>query len=74
MSAPLSQTLETIGVKVHCLALGGVDLTSSTGKLTMDVINTVAEFERDLLIECTQAGLKRAKPKTPFLEDRQISA
>ena len=37
--------LATIGVRVHCLALGGVDLTSSTGKLTMGVINAVAEFE-----------------------------
>lgn len=27
----------------------------------MAVINAVAEFERDLLIERTQAGLKRAK-------------
>jgi putative DNA-invertase from lambdoid prophage Rac len=33
--------------------LGGVDLTSSTGKLTMNVLNAVAEFERDLLIERT---------------------
>ena len=41
--------------------LGGVDLTSSTGKLTMGVINAVAEFERDLLIERTQAGLRRAR-------------
>ena len=48
-------------MRVHCLALGGVDLTSSTGKLTMNVINAVAEFERDLLIERTQAGLSRAK-------------
>lgn len=29
--------------------------------LTMSVINAVAEFERDLLIERTQAGLRRAK-------------
>ena len=43
--------LEKIGIKVHCLALGGVDLTSSTGKMTMGVINAVAQFERDLLIE-----------------------
>jgi putative DNA-invertase from lambdoid prophage Rac len=49
--------LAGIGVRVHCLALGGVDLASSTGKLTMHVINAVAEFERDLLIERTQAGL-----------------
>lgn len=49
------------GVKVHCLALGGVDLTSPAGKMTMGVIAAVAEFERDLLIERTQAGLRRAK-------------
>jgi putative DNA-invertase from lambdoid prophage Rac len=49
------------GVKVHCLALGGVDLTSPAGRMTMGVINAVAEFERDLLIERTQAGLARAK-------------
>ena len=53
--------LADLGVRVHCLALGGVDLTSSTGKLTMNVINSVAEFERDLLIERTQAGLNRAR-------------
>ena len=53
--------LAEVGVHVHCLALGGVDLASSTGKLTMNVINAVAEFERDLLIERTQAGLARAR-------------
>src|SRR4051794_16153215 len=53
--------LAELGVRVHCLALGGVDLTSSTGKLTMNVLNAVAEFERDLLVERTQAGLSRAK-------------
>lgn len=49
------------GVRVHCLALGGVDLTSAAGKMTMQVLSAVAEFERDLLIERTQAGLARAK-------------
>lgn len=53
--------LAEAGVRVHCLALGGVDLTSAAGKMTMGVLNAVAEFERDLLIERTQAGLKRAK-------------
>ncbi|AEG50068.1 Resolvase domain protein [Sphingobium chlorophenolicum L-1] len=55
------QRLAAEGVKVHCLALGGVDLTSAAGKMTMAVIAAVAEFERDLLIERTQAGLARAK-------------
>jgi putative DNA-invertase from lambdoid prophage Rac len=58
------QTVELLagrGVRVHCLALGGVDLTSAAGKMTMQVIAAVAEFERDLLVERTQAGLARAR-------------
>jgi len=71
------EALAASGVRVHCLALGGVDLTSSAGKLTMGVINAVAEFERDLIIERTQAGLKRAKAagtvlgRKPTLDDAQ---
>lgn len=49
------------GVRVHCLALGGADLTSAAGKMVMSVLAAVAEFERDLIIERTQAGLARAK-------------
>ncbi|WP_186062594.1 recombinase family protein [Burkholderia gladioli] len=49
------------GVRIHCLALGGVDLTSAAGRMTMQVLNAVAEFERDLLIERTHAGIARAK-------------
>ncbi|WGM13589.1 recombinase family protein (plasmid) [Arsenophonus nasoniae] len=55
------ENLASVGVKVHCLALGGVDLTSPAGKMTMQVISAVAEFERDLLIERTQVGIVRAK-------------
>lgn len=55
------ERLAADGIRVHCLALGGVDLTSSAGKMTMTVISAVAEFERDLLIERTQTGLARAK-------------
>lgn len=55
------EALAGMGVRVHCLALGGVDLTSPAGKMTMGVIAAVAEFERDLLVERTQSGLARAK-------------
>jgi putative DNA-invertase from lambdoid prophage Rac len=55
------EKLAQSGIRVHCLALGGVDLTSPAGKMTMSVIAAVAEFERDLLIERTQAGLTLAK-------------
>ena len=46
----------------------------------MNVINAVAEFERDLLIERTQAGLSRAKAegktlgRPPSLTDKQRKA
>lgn len=74
------QTVEMLAarnIKVHCLALGGVDLTSPAGKMTMGVIAAVAEFERDLLVERTQSGLKRAKAqgrtlgRPPSLTGRQ---
>lgn len=55
------EKLSEEGIRVHCLALGGVDLTSAAGKMTMQVLCAVAEFERDLLIERTHAGLERAK-------------
>lgn len=55
------ERLTEMQVHVHCLALGGVDLTSPAGRMTMAVIAAVAEFERDLLVERTQSGLSRAR-------------
>jgi putative DNA-invertase from lambdoid prophage Rac len=52
-----------MGVRVHCLQLGGTDLTSPAGRMVMGVIGAMAEFERDLLIERTQSGLKRDRGK-----------
>ena len=55
------EKLGKVGIRVYCLALGGADLTSSAGRMTMNVINSVAQFERKLLIERTQAGMARAR-------------
>ncbi len=74
------EQLAGLGVRVHCLALGGVDLTSPAGKMTMQVIAAVAEFERDLLIERTQSGLQRARAagkrlgRRPVLDEAQREA
>lgn len=60
----IRKTVEQLAIsdiRVHCLALGGVDLTSPAGKMTMQVISAVAEFERDLLLERTHSGIERAK-------------
>lgn len=74
------EQLDGMKVRVHCLALGGVDLTSAAGKMTMAVIAAVAEFERDLLVERTYAGLTRAKAqgkklgRPNSLTDQQLNA
>ena len=71
------ELLATSEIRVHCLALGGVDLTSPAGKMTMQVISAVAEFERDLLLERTHAGIARAKAsgkrvgRPPILSEEQ---
>ena len=74
------EKLANLGVRVHCLALGGVDLSSPAGRMTMQVISAVAEFERDLLIERTHSGLVRAKlsgkkfgrPKSLTVEQQEL--
>ena len=63
------EQLEAAGVRVHCLALGGVDLTSPAGKMTMQVINAVVKFERDLLIGRTNSSIKGPRPKERSLAD-----
>jgi putative DNA-invertase from lambdoid prophage Rac len=66
----VAQTVDRLagmGVRVHCLALGGADLASAAGRMTMGVINAVAQFERDLLIERTRSGLARAKAEGAIL-------
>jgi putative DNA-invertase from lambdoid prophage Rac len=54
------EQLETFGVPVHCLALGGVDLASAAGKITIQVINVIVEFKHDQFIKRTTSGIKRA--------------
>ena len=69
------EALAAMGVRVHCQALGGMDLTSPAGKMTMGVINAMSEFEKDLLIERTHAGLARAKAEgTPLGRKHSLDA
>ncbi len=48
-------------VRVIVAQLGQVDLNSTAGKMITAVLAAVAEMERDLIIERTNAGLARAK-------------
>jgi putative DNA-invertase from lambdoid prophage Rac len=53
--------LAAMDIKVIVLQLGALDLTSPAGRLMLTMLAAVAEMERDLLVERTQAGLARAK-------------
>jgi putative DNA-invertase from lambdoid prophage Rac len=61
------KTLAGLGVEVVVLQLGKLDLTSPAGKLMLDMLAAVAEMERDLIVERTQAGLARAKAEGKML-------
>ena len=54
-------------IEVIVLQLGKLDLTSPAGKLMLNMLAAVAEMERDLLVERTQAGLQRAKSEGKML-------
>ena len=54
-------------IEVIVLQLGKLDLTSSAGKLMLTMLAAMAEMERDLLVERTQAGLARAKAQGKIL-------
>ena len=63
-SIDVQQTVEWFleqGIRLVVLQLGNLDLTSSAGSLMVKMLAAVADFERDLIIERTQAGQARAR-------------
>ena len=63
-SIDVQQTVEYFlehGMQLIVLQLGNLDLTSSSGGLMVKVLAAVADFERELIIERTQAGQARAR-------------
>ena len=63
-SIDVQQTVEWFigqGIRLVVLQLGNLDLTSSAGALMVKLLAAVADFERDLIIERTQAGQARAR-------------
>ena len=85
-SIDVQQTVERFqreGIRLVVLQLGNLDLTSSAGALMVKMLAAVADFERDLIIERTQAGQARARaagthmgrpPKTTPNQQRAIRA
>jgi DNA invertase Pin-like site-specific DNA recombinase len=49
-----------VGLKV---LTGGIDTTSAAGRLVFGIFATLSEFERDLILERTMAGLAAARAR-----------
>lgn len=63
-SIDVQQTVERFtreGIRLVVLQLGNLDLTSPAGELMVKMLAAVADFERALIVERTQAGLTRAR-------------
>lgn len=63
-SIDVQQTVERFareGIRLVVLQLGNLDLTSPAGELMVKMLAAVADFERALIVERTQAGLARAR-------------
>lgn len=52
--------LERAGVRLRDLNTG-FDPGTSVGKLTLGILGSIAQFERDLIIERTKTGIERAR-------------
>lgn len=55
------QALTERSIKIICLDLPVADLSSSEGKLLLQMFSAFAEFERNRIIERTKEGLARAQ-------------
>ena len=64
-----SNSLLVRGVHVFILNMGLIDSTP-IGKLITTILLAIAEFERDMIVERTQAGKEIARSKNGFREGR----
>ena len=57
--------LTTRGIKLHVLTGQGaaLDTTTASGKMVFSIFAALAEFERELIIERTKAGLESARAR-----------
>jgi DNA invertase Pin-like site-specific DNA recombinase len=56
----LVQRIEAKGAQLAILAMG-LDTSTATGKLMLNVIGSVAQFEREMMLERQRAGIATAK-------------
>ena len=57
-------------IKIYILNIGLVESNSTMGNLLITILSGFAEFERDLIIERTQAGKEIARQRPDYREGR----
>lgn len=59
----LLDELEAKGAGLVILSMGGqqIDTTTATGKLMLNVVSSVAQFEREMMLERQKEGIAKAK-------------
>jgi DNA invertase Pin-like site-specific DNA recombinase len=66
------QRLEKKGVALHVLALN-LDTSTPTGKLMLNLLGSIAQFERELMLERQREGIAKAKAEGKYT-GRQATA
>ncbi|MFS8048529.1 recombinase family protein [Rhizobium sp. BR 314] len=56
----ITETLKAKGVELRILALN-LDTSTPTGKLMLNLLGSIAEFERELMLERQREGIAKAK-------------
>jgi DNA invertase Pin-like site-specific DNA recombinase len=57
--------LDAKGVHLRIIAMG-VDTTNATGKLMLNVLTSVAQFEREMMLERQREGIAKAKAEGKY--------
>ncbi|PLK70911.1 DNA invertase [Rhizobium sp. TH135] len=61
----IRDTLQTKGVTLKILTLG-IDTSTPTGKLMMNLLGSIAEFERDIMLERQREGIAKAREEGKY--------
>ncbi|MBQ1203665.1 MAG: recombinase family protein [Loktanella sp.] len=64
----LLETLDTKGAGLVILSMGGqqIDTTTATGRMMLNVMASVAQFEREMMLERQKEGIQKAKDEGKY--------
>lgn len=65
----IAKTLLDDNIALHIINMGMIDNTS-TGRLLLNILLSFSEYERDMIVERTQAGKEIARTKEGYREGR----